>query len=74
MFKKFHLFSYIFLLVIFGSTSVNASNTKKSEFDTTITRDEYGVPLIQGGTLEDVSYAIGLAQAQDRLWQISILL
>lgn len=36
-------------------------------------RDTYGVPHIFGATGEDVAYASGYAQAQDRLWLLHIL-
>lgn len=36
----------------------------------TITRDAFGIPTIESETLADVSYGIGYAHAQDRLWSI----
>jgi acyl-homoserine lactone acylase PvdQ len=38
-----------------------------------ITRDAYGVPHIRGRTFHDVGYGIGLAQAQDRLFQMEFV-
>lgn len=38
--------------------------------DSTIIRDSYGMPEIKGGDLDDIARAMGLVQAQDRLWQI----
>lgn len=38
-----------------------------------IARDEHGVPSIQGSSDEDVFFAMGYVQAQDRLWQMDIL-
>ena len=35
-----------------------------------ILRDRWGVPHIYGGNLHDVFFAVGYAQAQDRLWQM----
>ncbi|GHF94131.1 penicillin acylase [Deinococcus piscis] len=38
--------------------------------DTTITRDQYGIPHIQASRDEDAVYALGLVHAQDRAWQL----
>jgi penicillin amidase len=38
----------------------------------TILRDEHGVPHIQGDSDLAVFYAMGYAQAQDRLWQLTL--
>lgn len=35
-----------------------------------VLRDRWGVPHIYGGNLYDVFFAVGYAQAQDRLWQM----
>ena len=35
-----------------------------------IVRDRWGVPHCQGDTLSDLCFAAGVAQAQDRLWQL----
>ena len=35
-----------------------------------IVRDRWGVPHIYAGNLHDLSFAMGYAQAQDRLWQM----
>lgn len=35
-----------------------------------IVRDDHGVPHIRGATDRDVFYAMGYAQAQDRMWQL----
>lgn len=40
---------------------------------TTITRDSFGVPTIQGGDLGEVSRAIGQVFAEDRLWQMFLV-
>jgi penicillin G amidase len=37
-----------------------------------IYRDEYGVPHIIAATMEDLFFAHGYAQAQDRLWQMDM--
>ncbi|MBI4749816.1 MAG: penicillin acylase family protein [Acidobacteria bacterium] len=39
----------------------------------TISRDEYGVPHIQGANTDDLALAQGYAVAQDRLWQMDLL-
>ncbi|HYY06036.1 MAG TPA: penicillin acylase family protein, partial [Candidatus Limnocylindria bacterium] len=41
--------------------------------DVRLTRDEFGVPHLRAGTLYDVGYGIGLAQAQDRLFQMEFV-
>lgn len=38
-----------------------------------IARDQHGIPLIQGSSDKDVFFAMGYAQAQDRLWQMDVL-
>lgn len=35
-----------------------------------IERDAHGVPTIRGNSVEDVLYGLGVAHAQDRLWQM----
>jgi hypothetical protein len=35
-----------------------------------VTRDGYGVPTIKGGTFEEVSFAVGKVEAEDRLFQV----
>lgn len=37
-----------------------------------VLRDRYGIPHIFAESLEDASYALGYAHAQDRLWQMEI--
>lgn len=41
--------------------------------EATIDRDERGVPTIHAGTEPDLYFALGHAQAQDRLWQMDVL-
>jgi penicillin amidase len=38
-----------------------------------IVRDREGVPHVFGGSLEDLSAALGFAHAQDRLWQMELM-
>lgn len=41
--------------------------------ETAITRDDRGVPTIHASTEQDLYFAVGYAQAQDRRWQMDIL-
>ncbi|HYQ65264.1 penicillin acylase family protein [Actinophytocola sp.] len=41
--------------------------------ETTITRDDRGVPTIHASTEPDLYFAAGYAQAQDRRWQMDVL-
>ncbi|MCM5682010.1 penicillin acylase family protein [Schlegelella sp. S2-27] len=38
----------------------------------TITRDEHGIPTIEGESLADVMWGLGFVHAQDRLWQLEM--
>jgi penicillin G amidase len=38
--------------------------------DVSIERDANGIPTIRAGSIEDAAYALGVAHAQDRLWQL----
>ncbi len=42
------------------------------ENDVRIIRDKYGIPHIYGGTVEDVTCALGYVHAQDRMWQMDM--
>ncbi|RPH34625.1 hypothetical protein EHM92_07730, partial [bacterium] len=37
-----------------------------------ITRDEYGVPVIEARNNHDLMFSLGYAHAQDRLWQMDV--
>jgi penicillin amidase len=37
-----------------------------------IIRDRWGVPHIYASNLQDIAFAVGYAQAQDRLWQMEV--
>lgn len=39
----------------------------------TITRDAFGIPHIEAQSFDDAAFALGYAQAQDRLWQMEIM-
>ncbi|MBK5911577.1 hypothetical protein CCR85_08760 [Rhodothalassium salexigens] len=38
----------------------------------TVTRDRWGVPHIEAGSLHDLYFALGVVHAQDRLWQVDV--
>ena len=38
-----------------------------------IVRDPFGIPHVAAGTLEDACRGLGVAHAQDRLWQMDLL-
>jgi penicillin amidase len=38
--------------------------------EVSIERDAQGIPTIRGASLEDVAFGVGVAHAQDRLWQL----
>jgi len=65
--RSFSFLSLILLLSAFSS-SVHRGAAKSGEAE--ILRDEYGVPHIFANRLEDAAYAIGYAQAQDRLEEL----
>lgn len=55
-----------------GLWSVPAAAAGKSGLheEVRIERDRYGVPTIQGKSVQDVMFGLGVAHAQDRLWQM----
>lgn len=53
----------------FGPSDVKAPVTSGAE----ILRDQRGVPHIAAGNVHDLYFALGYAQAQDRLWQLDYL-
>ena len=40
--------------------------------DVTVARDRWGVPHINATSMEDAAFAMGVAHAQDRLWQMEV--
>ena len=38
----------------------------------TISRDRWGVPHVSATSMEDAAFAMGVAHAQDRLWQMEV--
>ncbi|MBI3650035.1 MAG: penicillin acylase family protein [Acidobacteria bacterium] len=66
---------YAFVLLIgfllpFALSTAALNRTAKSNGDTTMYRDEYGIPHIFAPSLEAAAYAIGYAQAEDRLEEL----
>ena len=61
----------IFILVaILSPTHLVARAVAPSKGEATIYRDEFGIPHIFADTLENASYAVGYAQAEDRLEEL----
>jgi penicillin amidase len=58
-----------FLVLTLGSAAATAA-APPSDSSTTLYRDEYGIPHIYAPTLEAASYAMGYAQAEDRLEEL----
>ena len=65
--KRALLIVILFSLVIPFAAS---SNTTVANDEATIYRDEYGIPHVYAQTLEAASFAIGYAQAEDRLEEL----
>lgn len=63
-------FIYRYILFVAVLTMVFEAPLLGANEPLTITRDAYGIPTIKGGTLKEVSRAIGRVQAEDRLFQI----
>ncbi len=73
--KRIHqLFPLLLLFVALSVTTyAQAAKLKKTvtkSGQSEILRDEYGVPHVFASTLEDAAYAIGYAQAEDRLEEL----
>jgi penicillin amidase len=62
--------SMIIALVLVLGPAVPPRLAAASDQSTTIYRDEFGIPHIFGPTLEDACYAVGYAQAEDRLEEL----
>jgi len=63
----------VFLVVITLSLVIPfaaSSNTTAANDEATIYRDEYGIPHVYAQSLEAASFAIGYAQAEDRLEEL----
>ena len=57
------------LILTMGSAAATAA-ASLDDSATTLYRDEYGIPHVYAPTLEAASYAIGYAQAEDRLEEL----
>ncbi len=67
--RIFLLFSLLCLLVVTGTVqSVTKGSAKSGSAE--ILRDEFGIPHVFASTLEDAAFAIGYAQAEDRLEEL----
>jgi acyl-homoserine-lactone acylase len=57
-------------LTLAAAMTTTAAAAPRDESATTVYRDEYGIPHIYAPTLEDAAYAMGYAQAEDRLEEL----
>src|SRR5689334_6796271 len=57
-------------LLLLGSMAIPAQRLAADDGTTTTYRDEFGIPHIFATTLEDAAYAVGYAQAEDRLEEL----
>ena len=62
--------SLLVSLVILVSMAAPPRLASAADQSTTIYRDEFGIPHIFAPTLEDAAYAVGYAQAEDRLEEL----
>lgn len=67
--KNIGLFTTFFSLLALSSSMLSASHTVEA----TIERDNYGMPTISGGGIPEIADAIGHVQAEDRLWQMFLI-
>ncbi|MDX2034325.1 MAG: penicillin acylase family protein [Blastocatellia bacterium] len=75
MMKRIHRLLPLMLLFALltadaGAQAVKAKRAVAKNGQSEILRDEYGVPHVFASTLEDAAYAIGYAQAEDRLEEL----
>ena len=56
-----------------GAAPVRCPVPKRRKPHVRITRDDFGVPHLKANTLYDVGYGTGVAQAQDRLFQMEFV-
>ena len=57
-------------MTLFGSIAALTRTAAAADQPTTIYRDEFGIPHIFAPTLEDAAFAVGYAQAEDRLEEL----
>ncbi len=62
------ILAMICLVLTLGGTAVR--DAAPPDQSTTLYRDEFGIPHVYAPTLEAASYAIGYAQAEDRLEEL----
>jgi penicillin amidase len=69
--KKAYSILFVALLILpFADFSAAKEKVKKANGETTLYRDEYGIPHIYASSLEAAAYAVGYAQAEDRLEEL----
>jgi acyl-homoserine lactone acylase PvdQ len=69
--KKVQLIAFLLLLVLpISNGSLAENRAAKVNSDTTLYRDEYGIPHVYAPSLEAAAYAVGYAQAEDRLEEL----
>jgi len=60
----------LILLAMLGSLTAPPGRAAPTDSSTTIYRDEFGIPHVFAPTLEDAAFAVGYAQAEDRLEEL----
>ena len=58
------------LVLTLGGAAATRAAAPADDSATTLYRDEYGIPHVYAPTLEAASYAVGYAQAEDRLEEL----
>lgn len=58
------------LVLVFAALSAGFAGTASADEKTTIHRDQFGIPHIFASTVEDAAFAVGYAQAEDRLEEL----
>jgi acyl-homoserine lactone acylase PvdQ len=64
------VFLTVSLVLPFADFSTAKNKTVKANGQATLYRDEFGIPHIFATNLEDAAYAVGYAQAEDRLEEL----
>jgi acyl-homoserine lactone acylase PvdQ len=62
--------TFLLLLATAVTSAVVPRSATAAEESTTIYRDEFGIPHVFAQTLEDATFAVGYAQAEDRLEEL----
>ena len=62
--------SRVALVVFLGLAALAHQPAQAADEPTTICRDEFGIPHIFAPTLNDAAFAVGYAQAEDRLEEL----